>query len=246
MKVEPAAQLRLLELQALDTEVRQLAHRRASLPELAQLARCIERSGTLRNHTAELTARAAELDTAVSQLETDVETVASRAARDETRLAAGGIPSKELESLQHEVISLARRRSSLEDELLEVMEQRESLQADLDLAARDRRDLDADVLALTHARDQAFADIDAQSAARSQMRQQIAAQLPTALLALYDKVSAANGGVGAAPLEHRRCGGCRIELAGNELTRARNAAGDDVLRCENCRRILIRTPESGL
>ena len=40
--------------------------------------------------------------------------------------------------------------------------------------------------------------------------------------------------------------GCRIELYGNELSAVRNADPHEVVRCENCGRILVRTAESGL
>ncbi len=55
-----------------------------------------------------------------------------------------------------------------------------------------------------------------------------------------------NGGVGAAALRHGRCEGCRIELPPNELDAARRADPTEVVRCEECRRILVRVPESGL
>jgi predicted nucleic acid-binding Zn-ribbon protein len=70
--------------------------------------------------------------------------------------------------------------------------------------------------------------------------------VPADLIALYERLRAANAGIGAAALRARKCGGCRIELYGTELVRAREAAEDEVLRCEECGRILIRTAESGL
>ena len=66
------------------------------------------------------------------------------------------------------------------------------------------------------------------------------------LLALYAKIREASGGIGAAELRQRRCGGCRLELNQLDLSSIRAAAADDVVRCEECRRILVRTPESGL
>ena len=43
-----------------------------------------------------------------------------------------------------------------------------------------------------------------------------------------------------------RCEGCRLELSGSERSRVKAAAPDEVIRCEECRRILVRTNESGL
>jgi uncharacterized protein len=47
-------------------------------------------------------------------------------------------------------------------------------------------------------------------------------------------------------LQARACQGCRLELYGNELAAVRNADPHEVVRCENCGRILVRTAESGL
>ncbi len=66
------------------------------------------------------------------------------------------------------------------------------------------------------------------------------------LLALYDKIRATSGGIGAAELRQRRCGGCRLELNQVDLARIKAAPPNEVLRCEECRRILVRTPESGV
>jgi predicted nucleic acid-binding Zn-ribbon protein len=63
---------------------------------------------------------------------------------------------------------------------------------------------------------------------------------------LYDKVRADVGGTGAAMLQHKRCLGCQMEQTPTEINRLRDAAEDEVLRCEECRRILVRTAESGL
>ena len=71
-------------------------------------------------------------------------------------------------------------------------------------------------------------------------------QVPEDLLALYEKLRAANGGVGAAALRQRRCEGCRLELNTTEINRIRAAAADEVVRCEECGRILVRTADSGL
>ena len=96
------------------------------------------------------------------------------------------------------------------------------------------------------ARDKAIAEIDAETAADTEARAGLATGLPADLLALYEKVRAASGGVGAAMMRQRRCEGCRLELMGAELRAAQAAPPDEVMRCENCRRILVRTPESGL
>ncbi len=65
-------------------------------------------------------------------------------------------------------------------------------------------------------------------------------------MALYEKIRGQQAGIGAAELKQRRCTGCRLELNNVEIARLRSADDDEVLRCEECRRILVRTAESGL
>jgi predicted nucleic acid-binding Zn-ribbon protein len=90
------------------------------------------------------------------------------------------------------------------------------------------------------------AGLDAEAATEQNARADAAAGVPGELLALYEKIRDASGGVGAARLYQRRCEGCRLELTPTDLGRIRSAGEDAVLRCEECGRILVRTPDSGL
>jgi predicted nucleic acid-binding Zn-ribbon protein len=91
-----------------------------------------------------------------------------------------------------------------------------------------------------------LADIDAEVEAVSRERTELASQIDADLYALYERLRAQSGGVGAAALRHGQCEGCRLQLTSADLVRFRSADPDEVLRCEECRRILVRTPESGL
>jgi hypothetical protein len=246
VNADPAAQLRLLDLQAADTALAQLAHRRRTLPELAALAEREQRAADLANDLIDAETRASDVADEQNRLEKEVDTVRARAARDEQRLQAGGLPAKELEGLQHEVATLARRQSTLEDNVLEVMEQREEVDAALAELVAQRTVLQGEQAELEAARDKAFVEIEASVGERTAERTTVAGQIPADLLSLYERAREHGGGVGAAMLRHRRCEGCRIELAGSELSAVRTAAPDEVVRCDNCRRILVRTDESGL
>ncbi|HST48042.1 zinc ribbon domain-containing protein [Jatrophihabitans sp.] len=246
MKADPFVQLRLLDLQALDTMLAQLAHRRRTLPELATIAGCDQRAADVRSRLVDAETSLADLAGEQRRLEADVDTVRQRAEKDQQRMAASGVPAKEIAGLQHEVTSLARRQGVLEDELLEVMETRETSEGQVEQLRSELAGVLADRSAAETARDAAYGEIDASASQRQAERAELAGGLPADLLALYDKVREVNGGVGAAMLRQRRCEGCRLELSGSELSAVRAAKPEDVLRCDNCRRILVRTPESGL
>jgi predicted nucleic acid-binding Zn-ribbon protein len=245
VNADTATQLRLLDLQAADTALAQLAHRRRHLPELAAIAERSQRAADLQNDVVDAKTRLADIADEQRRLENDVDTVRTRASRDEARLQAGGLPSRELESLQHEITTLARRQSTLEDELLEVMERAEESESELRQASERHAVVTAEQQELEAAREAAFAEIDAAMARRTPERESIAAEIPAELLGLYEKARA-QGGTGAALLRQRRCEACHIELSGSELSAARSADPDAVIRCDNCRAILVRTAESGL
>ena len=247
MKVEPALQQRLLELQAVDSRLDQLEHQRRTLPALSVIADLDSQLGVLADRIIAAETEVTDLQRAQTKAETDVEQVRARSDRDQELLNSGRITaSKELENLQHEVESLARRQSELEDVELEVMEQLEGAREHLAALTAERDELMTRRSVAVDERDVAFAKTDAESVDLRADRAAIAPDIPTDLAALYEKLRADNAGVGAAALRQRRCEGCRMELTPIDIGRIRESAEDELLRCEECRRILVRTAESGL
>ncbi|MFI7023680.1 zinc ribbon domain-containing protein [Micromonospora sp. NPDC049900] len=245
MKADPQVQRRLLDLQAIDTALAQLAHRRRALPERAELEALARELSSLEDERVRAQVAVDDLDRDIARLEKDVDQVRARKKKDEDRLAAGGGPARELEALQHELVSLNRRQSDLEDAELELMEQRETAQSTLDgveqrlAEARERR------AATEQRRDEALAEIGREEEFKRSARQPLAGDLPADLVQLYDKIRT-DTGLGAALLTAGRCGGCRLDLSGADLARIRKTDPDEVVRCEDCRRIMVRTNESGL
>ena len=247
LNADPAAQLRLLDVQGLDSRLDQLAHRRTHLPEHADVSRL----------TAELTevgdlvvgAETEESDVAreVQKAEADVEAIRVRARRDQQRMDSGAVGSaKELEALGHELGSLAKRQADLEEIELDAMERLESIQQHLAGLEIRRTALETELESVTGSRDSQLAEIDRDAAYITGERERAAHGLPDELMALYAKLRVAQGGVGAAPLHARKCQGCHLQLTPIDIARIRDAAPDEVLRCDECRRILVRTPDSGL
>jgi predicted nucleic acid-binding Zn-ribbon protein len=153
---------------------------------------------------------------------------------------------KDLERMQRELESLERRISTLEDEELEVMARLEDAQRDLDELTARVTQADQRLAELAGARDEKLRAIDADLASIEAERGPAVEGLPEDLLALYDRLRTQKGGVGAAELRARQCGGCRLTLDQAELSRIRGLPTDEVVRCEECQRILVRTAESGL
>ncbi len=247
LNADPDIQLRLLELQGRDTRLGQLEHRARTLPDAATLADLDSRLARLTDEVIAAETIASDLAREQSKADLDVEQVRERARRDRELLDSGSIGDpKQLQSLQHELESLARRQSELEDVELEIMERVEGATAAVAQLSAERDGLTAEREVLAAGVAAQLGDVEAERRAVLDERAGLAADLPTDLLALYDKIRADHGGVGAARLYRGRCEGCHMDLPPTEVEAVRGAAADAVLRCEDCRRILVRTAESGL
>ncbi|MEV0274155.1 MAG: hypothetical protein HOV71_14660 [Hamadaea sp.] len=246
MKADPEDQRRLLDLQAIDTTLAQLAHRRKTLPELAELDRLAREISSLSDERVRAQVDVDDLDRDISKQEREVDTVRQRLTKDQQRLDDGRLPARELTAIEHEITALKRRQSDLEDVEIELMERREQAQSTLDGVEQRLAQARQDRAATETKRDEAVAEIAKEAEWKAAARKPLAADLPADLVTLYDKIREVSGGLGAALVQHGRCGGCRIELAGADRVRVKSAPPDEVVRCEECRRIMVRTSESGL
>lgn len=233
-------------MQSHDTRLGQLAHRERTLPDAAGLAVLDGRLARVRDEVVAAEAIASDLLREQAKADLDVEQVRERARRDRDLMDSGSIGDpKQLQSLQHELESLARRQSDLEDIELEIMERVEGAKAAVVQLTGERTMLEAQRAALAASVAEQRAAVEAERAVVAAERSALATGIPADLLGLYDRIRADQGGVGAAPLHRGRCEGCRLELPPTDIEAMRAAAPDAVLRCEECRRILVRTPESG-
>lgn len=243
MKADPAAQRRLLDLAEVDAELTRLAHRRRTLPEHDALAGAEAAVRAAKDALVHSETAAGDLDRDIRRLERDVDAVRARTERDRGLLTTAG--ARQASDLQHELETLARRQAVLEDEQLEIMERREALDADLEHARGELATAEQHLADVGTRRDDELADIDAAEGGRTRDRAAVAAGVDADLLAAYERRRAQQG-VGAALLRERRCGACRLELDRTALSALRNAPPDEVVHCEECGVILVRTPESGL
>ncbi len=247
MQATPDAQRKLLDLQRVDTGIAQLEHRRRTLPELAQITEAQKVRGRLGEQLIAARTRVSDLEIELEKAEADLVPVRQRRERDQQRVDNGSVTDpKQLNALLDEIQHLGRRINDLEDVELEVMERLEEATSERDRITADRAGAEPALRALIAARDEQTAALDVELEGQRADRSTIVGVLPTELVALYDKLRGRLGGIGAAALIRRRCSGCQLEATATDLDRYSAAAPDEVLRCEECDRILIRVAESGL
>ncbi len=240
MKATPAHQGLLMQLQKLDTEINQLNFKLKSLPEHEQIKAIHAR---LEHSAVELKVVETELEDVSIDLrrsEVDVEAVTARMEKDEKRLSAGLGTPKELEQTQHELATLAKRKAELEDGELEIMMRHDGIKKRVDELKSDEEGLKKLELELNVRIENARTELNALIATAANDRMKLAPQIDKALLDIYEKVREGQGGVGAALLIGNKCDGCHLQINAIELERIKTLADDDVLRCEECRRILVR------
>jgi predicted nucleic acid-binding Zn-ribbon protein len=240
MRAPIAEQRALLQLQAHDSAIDRLEHRRESLPEDARLAELADALGAVEQLTAERDGNLATVQREQSRLEHEVDTIAAKARDEEARAVSGKVTSpKELTAIQEEVAGLKRRQGTLEDELLELMEQRETLEGELAELATRRDGFTAEQAEVAKARDAALVEIDRELDGERAAREAVAPGIGDQLRALYDQVRARQRGIGAAALLGTTCQGCRVSISPMELAAIRKLPPEEIKRCENCRRILV-------
>jgi predicted nucleic acid-binding Zn-ribbon protein len=236
--VEPSILTRLLDLQAEDSAIRLLRHRRDSLPETRRLAELVAQLEELDSDIAIATSQCDDAQRDQTRIEGEIGLADQKIEREEGRLFSGAVANpKELGALQAEVAMLRRNRAAKEDDLLEVMVRRD--QAD-DTLAKLRAERDSVAAEAARVSERVGAEtgaIDAEMARRSEVAASVRAELPGDLLALYDTIRESKSGVGAAALVGGACQGCHTQLPARDVERMRSEGG--LQRCDNCRRILV-------
>lgn len=245
MKAAPAQQRRLLDLADLDAEIARARHRLKNLPEDAALGEIDAEMAVADADVAKADAAVAELAEAFEKADAELTGMTEHAVRDREKLASGALSHKAMTEMQHELAGLDQRRELLESDVLEIMERQEALEME-----RERAQATATALLERRgqavvARDHAVAATENEITEFGSRRAAIGTEIDAALLAVYDRLRD-QGQVGAGLVRQRRCGACRIELDPRTLNAIAAAADDDVVRCEECAAIMVRTEQSGL
>ena len=240
MKASKSAQEKLLALQALDSSLIQLDHKAKNLPVSKILDEKTIAHASARDLCVAAETEKSDIRHELSKSEIDVEQVVARIERDEKRLASGQGTPKELEQLQHELGSLAKRRAELEEIELEVMVRIEALDQRIASLSQERDSLHEEVIKLSKEKDLALEEITRAKNATISERASLAAEIEPELLALYEKIRASADGIGAARLHVGQCQGCHLTINAADLSKISSLPDEDVVRCEECRRILVR------
>ncbi|QZN86861.1 zinc ribbon domain-containing protein [Cellulomonas sp. C5510] len=239
-KATPQDQRRLLDLQALDTRLDQIAHKRAALMKHVRIAELDAQLADLDTAIAASRTAVGDIRREVTKAEADVQQVRDRAARDQARLDSGAGSAKDLQALQSELASLARRQGDLEDVELEAMERLEAHEAALGELTTAHAALLNERAGVAAERDAEVEVLDQQAAQVRAERDAMAAPLEERLIQLYDRLRSRLGGVAVAALRRGRSEGSGLPVPATELAKIKATPEDEIVYCEDSGRILVR------
>ena len=240
MKASPSDQRQILDIAAFDQRTTGLNHKVHTLAEHALLANLTTKSHNARDLRIGAQTELSDIKRELLRAEADVEQIVMRITRDEARLNGGSASPKELEQLQHEVGTLGVRRAELEEVELEVMMRIDEINSRISELITQEVAFATEIADLEIRKENALAAFNTE---RESIAKERAATLSTVapdFIALYEKIRTSNNGTGAAALIAGACNGCHLSINAVELKRIIDVAEDEVIRCEECRCILVR------
>ena len=240
MKATPREQHAILNIQNFDFTFSTLTNKAANLPEIAAINSLTIKADNARDLRIAAETEHSDVKRELSRAEGDVEQIVTRINRDEARLASGTAAPKELEQLQHEVGTLGVRRAELEEIELEIMMRIDGIKARIAELSEQESALAAEITEHEIKKANALAIINADIETTESNRATEISSINAELVALYEKIRSSNNGTGAAALVGNQCKGCHLTINTIELQRIAALAEDEVVRCEECRCILVR------
>jgi predicted nucleic acid-binding Zn-ribbon protein len=239
VKASVSDQRSVLDIQKFDQQSATLKNKAANLPELAEISTTTIKQNNVRDLRIAAETELSDVKRELARAEGDVEQIVTRIERDEKRLASGTGTPKELEQTQHELGTLGVRRSELEEVELEIMMRVDGIKDRISALTIEENELALVIADLNIRKENALAAIHTELEGIETDRKATTQSVGAELLALYEKIRESSG-IGAAALAGNQCKGCNLTLNTIELQRIADLAEDEVVRCEECRCILVR------
>lgn len=232
----------LLELQEIDLSRDRLHERKEHLPEKEELTELEGRMKEVQAAIDRVEEEAGAVIKEMDRLEGEASQIANKIGAEERKLYSGEVVNpKELTALQDEIAMLRRRKAPLEEGALEQMQTRDELAEEKEGLRRELEDLSREADAVRERIARATAEIDRELEAEEEKRRGVLSPIPEDVLELYERLRGQKKGIGVGALENGICTACREALSAVEVDRIKREAreGEQLFRCEHCRRLLV-------
>ena len=238
MKANLQDQKRLLELVDLDLSLVRKAGDKAKLLSATAISEANEKALALSDHLIDARNRVGDLELELKRSENDLELVENRIAKDNQRLSSTS-SAKDAQGIEHELNTLAKRKSELEDTELGIMEVLETVRAELSAAEKAKAAAENELTQLRSALATNTAELDSARAELSSKRSSLVSLIEPELAVAYQRKADRN--VAAGRLVGRECGACRLSITATNLEEILALPADEIAECPNCQAYLVRS-----
>ena len=237
MKANLQDQKSLLELAQLDLDIARSAAEKAKLLTSTEIEAASNLALEISDQLIDARNRVGDLELELKRSENDLELVENRIAKDKDRLATTSSP-KDAQGIEHELSSLAKRKSELEDAELSILELLDTVRAELVTATENKQKAEQE---LTKLREQLASNLASADQKRTELqaaRQKLVATLAAELSVAYQRKADRGSSVGK--LMGRECGACRLSITATNLDEILALPADEIPECPNCQAYLVR------
>ena len=238
MKANLQDQKRLLELVDLDLSLVRNAGDRSKLLSATAISEASEKALALSDRLIDARNRVGDLELELNRSENDLELVENRIAKDNQRLSSTS-SAKDAQGIEHELTTLAKRKSELEDAELGIMEVLETVRAELSEAEAAKSAAEQELAELRAALETNSSELDSARAELLSKRSALVGLIEPELAAAYQRKADRNVAVGK--LVGRECGACRLSITATNLEEILALPADEIAECPNCQAYLVRS-----
>jgi predicted nucleic acid-binding Zn-ribbon protein len=230
-------QKRLLELVQFDLDLVKNASDRAKLLAASDIQIASEKALALSDQLIDARNKVGDLELELKRSENDLELVENRIAKDNQRLSTTS-SAKDALGIEHELTTLAKRKSELEDAELGIMEELDGVRAELAAAESAKSLAESELSALRTALASNTSSLDEQRAELTAKRVALVGLIDPELAVAYQRKADRTVAVGR--LTGRECGACRISITATNLEEIVALPADEISECPNCQAYLVR------
>ena len=238
MKANLQDQKSLLELAQLDLEMVRNASEKAKLLASTQIESATKLGLDLSDQLIDARNRVGDLELELKRSENDLELVENRISKDKERLSTTSSP-KDAQGIEHELTSLAKRKSELEDAQLAILEVLGLVRSELIAATQNKQDAEQELSRLEQELASNLNELEAKRSELVATRQKLVATLDPELSTAYQRK--ADRGSSAGKLIGRECGACRLSITATNLDEIIALPSDEIAECPNCQAYLVRS-----
>ena len=224
---------KLIELQGIDTKLRDLNDLLGDLPSKVEVLNQQEES--IKNSLNENKKRLKELEVLVHKREVEIAQVDEKISKlkDQLFLVTN---NKQYDALMTEMDHFKEKKSTFESETIAFLEEKEQLADSIESMESELDDLSENLEKRRKKLKSAISESADEKLSLEKQRKESVDKIDVNIVSVYDRVMGARGGLAVVQVEGSGCGGCGAHIPPQTLTEVR--AKSAIHNCDMCGRFL--------